>query len=103
MRRAVSLFATTLVLAALAHVACGSDDASNVAPAVDASADAIADVAIEARTQKLAASGAQFFVKNGAGIELRPANLVADADLVAVHQDFYGIPWDAFEAGSDPP
>jgi hypothetical protein len=31
------------------------------------------------------------------------ANLASDVDLVSVHQEFYGVPWQAFEAGTAPP
>jgi hypothetical protein len=111
MRRAAFLLLSVLATTT-AHVACSDDDveATGPKPAGDASDDVTNDVAAPdagsdtgARRQKLAASGAQFYVKGGFGIELRTANLATDTDLFAVHQDFYGIPWDAFEAGTDPP
>lgn len=30
------------------------------------------------------------------------ADLTVDVDVTAVHQDFYGIPWAAFETGESP-
>ena len=32
------------------------------------------------------------------GLQITPANLADDDDVLEVHQEFYGIPWDAFEA-----
>jgi hypothetical protein len=37
------------------------------------------------------------------GLQLTEADLADDADVLAVHQEFYGIPWSAFEAGTPPP
>jgi hypothetical protein len=31
------------------------------------------------------------------------SDLAVDVDVVAIHEDFYGIPWDEFLAGEDPP
>jgi hypothetical protein len=52
----------------------------------------------------LATSGAQLLVSGPRlGLQLTEANLGEDAELVAIHQEFYGIPWAAFEAGQPPP
>ena len=52
----------------------------------------------------LATSGAQLVISGPQlGLQLTAANLAEDADLFAVHQEFYGIPWAAFEAGTPPP
>jgi hypothetical protein len=51
----------------------------------------------------LAAAGAQAHVDGGRLYRLGPADLATDVDVVAVHQDFYGVPWDAFAAGEEPP
>jgi hypothetical protein len=52
----------------------------------------------------LASSGAQLRVDGErSGLQLTAANLADDADVIAVHQEFYGIPWAAFEAGTPPP
>src|ERR1700722_11014187 len=51
----------------------------------------------------LASGGVQFLVDGGLGLLITPANLTQDADVVEVHQEFYGVPWDAFLAGTDPP
>jgi hypothetical protein len=35
--------------------------------------------------------------------QLTNADLTTDPDVVAIHEEFYGIPWDEFESGTDPP
>lgn len=52
----------------------------------------------------LASSGAQLLVQGQRlGLQLTAANLADDVDVYAVHQEFYGIPWSAFEGGTAPP
>ena len=52
----------------------------------------------------LANSGAQLLTTGPQlGLQLTAANLVEDSDLFAIHQEFYGIPWAAFEAGTPVP
>jgi len=52
----------------------------------------------------LASSGAQLLVQGSRlGLQLTAADLRSDADVFAVHQEFYGIPWAAFEAQAAPP
>jgi hypothetical protein len=59
--------------------------------------------AANARHFALASTGAQLLVTGDAtGLQLTAANLSDDVDVVAVHQEFYGLPWDAFENGQDP-
>jgi hypothetical protein len=56
------------------------------------------------RTFRLAASGTQLLVSGpSVGFRLTEANLAMDVDLVAVHQEFYGVPWSQFAAGTTPP
>jgi hypothetical protein len=51
-----------------------------------------------ARRYKLATTGAQLSVSGAElGLALTEANVVADSDVLAIHQEFYGLPWDAFE------
>jgi hypothetical protein len=60
----------------------------------------------DAGTRKplLATSGAQLRVTGERlGLQLTAANLADDADVFAIHQEFYGIPWQAFEASTAPP
>jgi hypothetical protein len=57
-----------------------------------------------ARRFRLATTGAQLLVSGPAvGLQLTPAEVTTDADVVGVHQEFYGVPWDALEAGRAPP
>jgi len=37
------------------------------------------------------------------GLQITPANLADDVDVIEIHQEFYGVPWDAFEQGTPPP
>lgn len=53
------------------------------------------------RPYRLAQAGAQ--IVPGRGVVYTPAELASDADVVAIHQDFFGIPWQAFETGTEPP
>lgn len=79
-----------------------SDDASSRTPA-DAGAEDDASTPA-AKRPLLATSGAQLLVTGSRpGLQLTAANLADDADVFAVHQEFYGIPWQAFEAGTAPP
>ncbi len=74
------------------------------AGAVDAVApDTAPGEAGPTRSYLLASTGAQGLPGQVPFIQLTPANLATDVDVVSVHQDFYGVPWDAFEAGQPPP
>jgi len=56
------------------------------------------------RTYRLASSGSQLVVSGAEpGLLLTDADLAADVEVVAIHQEYYGVPWDAFAAGSQPP
>ena len=56
------------------------------------------------RSYRLAASGTQLVVTGPAtGLLLTPADLAQDVEVVAIHQEFYGVPWDAFAAAEAPP
>ena len=49
-------------------------------------------------------TGAQLVVSGPAlGFQLTDANVADDADVFAVHQEFYGLPWDEFENDTAPP
>src|SRR5688572_18190283 len=100
MREPVVAIALTLGFAPLALAACGGDDAP---PGdIDAGApDAEVPDAGPTRTFRLASTGAQIRLSEGLG--LFPANLADDVDVVAIHQEFYGLPWDELEAGAAPP
>ena len=48
----------------------------------------------------LAASGTQLLVSGPElGFQLTEANLASDVDVIAVHQEYYGVPWTEFGAG----
>jgi hypothetical protein len=56
------------------------------------------------RRSRLATTGAQLIVTGPElGLSLTEAEVVADSDVIALHQEFYGFPWDAFESESTPP
>ena len=103
-------------------VIVGSDAASGDAPASDGSAAidgasatdsavppdaATPDARVDAgpvRPFALAVTGTQIVISGAAtGLLLTPANVADDAEIAAVHQEFYGVPWDAFLNGTAPP
>ena len=50
------------------------------------------------RPYALAASGTQLLVSGPElGFQLTDANLASDVDLIAVHQEYYGVPWTELE------
>jgi len=52
----------------------------------------------------LATAGVQLLVQGPRlGLQLTEADVTQDAAVIAMHQEFYGIPWQAFEKGSAPP
>ena len=52
----------------------------------------------------LASAGTQLLIDGPSiGLQLTEADLAEDVDLVAVHQEFYGVPWQSFVDGSAPP
>lgn len=53
------------------------------------------------RTYRLASSGVQ--LDPAMGPVMTDPDLASDVDVVNVHQDFFGVPWDAFSAGTAPP
>jgi len=97
------------VIAGLALGGCGggataTTDGGSDGPGGDAALDALADAAPDAqptRSFALAATGAQIDLQQGLG--LYPANLATDTDVVAIHQEFYGLPWDEIMAGGPLP
>jgi hypothetical protein len=56
------------------------------------------------RSYHLAASGTQLLVSGpSVGFQLTDADLATDVDVIAVHQEFYGVPWNEFAANAAPP
>jgi hypothetical protein len=57
-----------------------------------------------ARSFALASGGVQLVVSTPPlGLQITPANLGEDDDVLEIHQEFYGIPWQSFQAGNPPP
>jgi hypothetical protein len=82
----VRLWRAVFLVAFFAGVACGSPDPGAI------------------RSFRLAASGSQLVVTGpSTGLLLTQADLATDVDVVAIHQEFYGVPWEAFAAGGQPP
>jgi hypothetical protein len=101
-------------------VGCGSNSA--IAGPGDASADVGSDATTDSsgldapaevseaseggstRSYLMASGGVQLVVGGpGIGLQITPANLADDAEVIEVHQEFYGVPWNEFQAGSPPP
>ena len=56
------------------------------------------------RSFLLASAGTQLLVDGPSlGLQLTEADLAEDVDVVAVHQEFYGVPWQAFTDDNPPP
>jgi hypothetical protein len=53
------------------------------------------------RTYRLASAGVQ--LDPAPNIVVNAADLAADVDVVNVHQDFFGVPWNDFAANTAPP
>lgn len=95
-----------LSLLVLALSGCQSTEGYPIpVPSRDAATDRAIDAPSDAGSRpKLAVSGAQLLVTGPAlGLQLTRANVGDDADVIAVHQEFYGIPWAAFEQDRAPP
>jgi hypothetical protein len=58
---------------------------------------------VPGRSYRLASAGVQAFPGTDLLYQITPADVATDADVVAVHEEFYGIPWDEFEANQPPP
>jgi hypothetical protein len=77
---------------------------SEPADAATAHEDSDAAAQPQGRAFRLASAGTQLRIDGpNIGLQLTEANLAGDVDLVAVHQEFYGVPWQAFLDGTDPP
>jgi hypothetical protein len=85
-----------VILATL--IACGGHGSSpQDAPAGDA---AIADAPADAAPRLLLANGGVQLLVTGSniGLQITPADLASDSDVVEIHQEYYGVPWDALIA-----
>ena len=100
---------TSASLFSIAPLACGGDDAS--AASSDASADGSTRIDAATLTDggpprsfRLAAGGVQLLISGPAvGLQITPADLQTDVDVVEIHQEFYGVPWDDFKNGTSLP
>jgi len=84
---------------ALVLIGCG-DDAHPSSP--DGGPDAHS-CPTGSRSYQLAQTGVQAIPGQSMLFQIGTANLATDADVISVHQDFYGLPWDEFEANQPPP
>jgi hypothetical protein len=85
------------ILAAL--IACGGHGSSpQDAPAGDAAT--MPDAPADAAPRLLLANGGVQLLVTGSnvGLQITPADLASDSDVVEIHQEFYGVPWDALIA-----
>lgn len=105
-----AVLTASAVLLGTSVVSCGADDEG--APVVDvpmsdAATSSDATVIVDggpARSFRLASGGVQLLVSGPElGFQITPADLATDTDVVEVHQEYYGVPWSAFAAGSPPP
>lgn len=114
MRRLVGAFGAFGLALGVFVGACGDDEDAAPAgtpPPEDASAGDSTAPPIEAstsdagtRTYYLSSTGTRLFPSGRElGFRLNADNLTEDVDLVAIHQEFYGIPWESFENGASPP
>ncbi|HUJ60874.1 MAG TPA: hypothetical protein VLX92_20365 [Kofleriaceae bacterium] len=88
----------------LGIAACGGGHGHT--PDAASSDTAAADAAVDAAPPRLqlASSGTQLIVTGPQlGFQITAADLGEDADVIEIHQEFYGVPWDAFVAGTQPP
>lgn len=104
-----ALVLTSASLLSIAPIACGGDDSSNAS--VDASSDGTttSDSAMltdggPPRSFRLASGGVQLLISGPqVGLQITPADLQTDVDVAEIHQEFYGVPWDAFKNGTPVP
>jgi hypothetical protein len=86
-----------------ALIACGGGGGGHTDAAVSdtAATDGAPDAAEHVQ---LAASGTQMVIAGSdLGLQITPADLAADTDVIEIHQEFYGVPWDAFLTATAPP
>jgi hypothetical protein len=96
-----SLRALALLGAWISAHACDSSAHDGSAAEAGSAGDAGANAS---RPFRLASAGTQLLVSGpNLGLQITPANLQEDVDLVSVHQEFYGLPWEAFSASAAPP
>jgi hypothetical protein len=105
--------ATCAATLSFVPIACGSasDDSSSAesdSSTTDASTNVDSSIgtvdAGAARSFRLASGGVQLLVSGpDLGFQITAADLATDVDVIEIHQEYYGVPWDAFSTGSAPP
>src|SRR5262249_58043319 len=95
-RGAMRTLAALLLLAA-----CGDDHGKS--PDAQMPDAAPPDACPTCRSFAMATGGVQIVLGSQPLFQITAANVNDDGDVAAVHQDFFGIPWDEFEAGNPPP
>ncbi|MGH7285168.1 MAG: hypothetical protein ACRELY_26900, partial [Polyangiaceae bacterium] len=101
--------ATSAAFFSITPLACGGDDSTDTG--VDASSDGSTSSDSASLTDggpprsfRLASGGVQLLVSGPAlGLQITPADLQTDVDVTEIHQEFYGVPWDAFKNGTAVP
>jgi hypothetical protein len=100
---AVAALAVMRSMLLLAAATCGGGGGAHDA---GVPADAIPDTAVDAAPARpqLATGGVQLVVSGpDLGLQITPADVATDSDVIAIHQEFYGVPWDAFVTDTAPP
>jgi len=87
--------------ALLLLAACGDDHGKS--PDAQMPDAAAPDACPTCRSFAMATGGVQIVLGSQPLFQITAANVNDDGDVAAVHQDFFGIPWDEFEAGNPPP
>lgn len=93
------------VAIAMLLASCGGNGNGGHADAADHDA-ADPDAPVDAAPARplLASGGVQLLVTGPhVGLQITPANLADDTDVLEVHQEFYGVPWDELLAHTSPP
>lgn len=82
----------------------GTLDASDAAPTRDAGGPDGSDAAGMTRPYRLASGGVQLLVSGpDLGLQMTSANLGTDVDVVDLHHEYYGVPWNELGSGQAPP
>jgi hypothetical protein len=115
-KRLLGALGLAMMLAGWSVAACGDDESAGTPPPKPLAEAGPEDsssppqegggAASDAGTRSyyLSSTGTRVFPSGPEfGYRLTADNLAEDVDLFAIHQEFYGIPWDNFENGTPPP
>jgi hypothetical protein len=82
----------------------GTDATSDATSSDGGSAEGATGEAGTTRPYQLATGGVQILVTGPTtGLQITPADVAMDADLIDLHQEYYGVPWNEFSQGLQPP